>query len=754
MPILGELNSFPNLVPAAIGKRLLKKINSFFETSSEPVGANAFVLRLEAYLDLTNQHLDFDELKRPSWKAKWRGFAGALATERFSTFQEYATFNTARRLLATIGDDSTLDLAFPTRGSDVSCPQLLAHKQLFESADLSPERVEFWNGWSARNKRQEGISFRFHTLHRRLGGPFCNSLLIACRGYVRGRNIQRIPCVNELADYLSIVPGEIVAADFQRPDFVEHIISQFMLWYFRTGEANGTTLNHLFTSWSTFVHFLEEQVLAIHWAMPTCAVPRPEVPRVSGARTHTKTKGGIEFKYKLLTEVPLTTTDQEAIELLWREIRRDVELITAWARAEADCVWNRRTRRTALAETGIACVLGETGTNNGNSLRLARSNPEHLAHAAATFEARGYVPGKDFGGQSQYYPQPLSQTAWELGLPSATTLLAHASILVYNHPELTPACLSNLELFDKHGHLIGYQSADAGHYLRGFKRRKGSTLAEQRILLNEESNEIVRRLIDLTQPLRDHLRAIGDDSWRLLFLSTASMGSKPRAGSIEDPTHERGALRDAIARVCGTSVDESRSLADRFTLQRLRSSCGVLVYLETQSVEKMAKALGHTRYSPQLLDRYLPRVLQQFFVERWIRIFQAGILCECLKDSPDLLLLSTGFKSLADATAFLELHALKTVPSHLDNPDIGAEPSLPATKQTVVVFCISTRILTVLLSLQMAVKRSNGGVSGQALRWFRIAEKLIPAIEADDLFLPLLHAARSEAAADIYEVMS
>jgi hypothetical protein len=141
----------------------------------------------------------------------------------------------------------------------------------------------------------------------------------------------------------------------------------------------------------------------------------------------------------------------------------------------------------------------------------------------------------------------------------------------------------------------------------------------------------------------------------------------------------------------------------------------------------MAEALGHAQWEPRLLDHYLPKSLQEFFTERWLRIFQTQILVEALKDSPHILE-ATSFESMSELDEFLENHALRSIPSHLEDPDgIGAEVTGdPASR---VVVCVELGILTVLLSLEGAVRRARHSPCGRAIRWARIAEKLVPHLE-------------------------
>ena len=55
------------------------------------------------------------------------------------------------------------------------------------------------------------------------------------------------------------------------------------------------------------------------------------------------------------------------------------------------------------------------------------------------------------------------------------------------------------------------------------------------------------------------------------------------------------------------------NFANKVTLTKMRASVAVQVYLKTKSTTKMAQALGHTRYRPELLEHYLPEPILDFF---------------------------------------------------------------------------------------------------------------------------------------------
>lgn len=66
--------------------------------------------------------------------------------------------------------------------------------------------------------------------------------------------------------------------------------------------------------------------------------------------------------------------------------------------------------------------------------------------------------------------------------------------------------------------------------------------------------------------------------------------------------------------VSGQCEESMIAFITRLSPTAFRASCGVEVYLDTHSVEAMAKALGHTTYSSALLSSYLPEPILDFFL--------------------------------------------------------------------------------------------------------------------------------------------
>ena len=160
-------------------------------------------------------------------------------------------------------------------------------------------------------------------------------------------------------------------------------------------------------------------------------------------------------------------------------------------------------------------------------------------------------------------------------------------------------------------------------------------MAEQKILLNKETSKLISILLEMTKDIREGLRKDKNSLYKKLFISA-------------------GVNNLLVTDCCYPSFSEKKEPYSSIIKY-------VQVYFETKSTTKMAKAFDHVKYDPQLLSRYLPDSILDFFQRRWILLFQKGIICEAMKDS-DFLLKASNFSDMDKLNKFLENHILKQIP--------------------------------------------------------------------------------------------
>lgn len=519
----------------------------------------------------------------------------------------------------------------------------------------------------------------------------------------------------------------------------------FMTYYLLTKYANGngSKLTTLSDNWhNAFVHFVQSYLIPSGlFVEPWGEFPNFPAKITTGANTHIITsKDGVEVKVKLLTDIPLQLTDEEAMRLLFEKIQTDVDVATQWASWAVNDIWNRYKTRTELSSLGQMVIKGNNSKNNGNKWLADRNNPDYLKNAAATLNYYGHIVSK-IDGQS-ILPTPLLQTAHELGLPNTSALLPHCILLIANHPAITPSFLENLELFDKNGKQTGFIETDGGYKLIGYKRRRGAKLAQQIILLNDTTTSLVEQIIALTTSIREYLKSKKDDNWRYLLLTSREGFTYPsRVKRLSSDCQVKIRVQkfaESLKNTSSLTSEQRIQYAKRFNLSSLRASSGVLVYLRTRSIKEMSQALGHAKLKGQLIERYLPEPILSFFQERWIRIFQAGILVEALKES-DYLMEVSGFESIHELHEFLNIHALK-LPHENQNEMESYSTAFCKKSEEVVRFGVNSSILTMMVSLQQAVQVATKTVHEKAKYWAEISQHLISHIETQESYRPDLQA--------------
>ena len=313
-------------------------------------------------------------------------------------------------------------------------------------------------------------------------------------------------------------------------------------------------------------------------------------------------------------------------------------------------------------------------------------------------------------------------------------LFAIAVKLILNHPEITDSFISNFVYWDEKDNVVGINNTDQGTYLIGYKPRKGKTLAEQKILLNDETSKLISILLEMSVDIRKNLKDNNNDLYKKLFIS-GSVNNLTITGfsnlSFLPNKEPFNNIITYLQEKQNISYDDSVNFSRNVSLTKIRASRGVQVYFETQSTTKMAKALGHTKYDPQLLSRYLPAPILEFFQRRWILLFQKGIICEAMKDS-EFLLKASNFKDMEQLNTFLENHTLKNIPNVSNNKKDNTQSD----DDLKVYISVDEEKIAALLSIGKAIENSKdiNKVSSKAIYWKQLGEEIVKEINNNHIY--------------------
>jgi hypothetical protein len=713
---------------------------------------------LEAFLAVTGQTLDFNG-RTFSPKSVLVDFVGALYSERFmvSTSQKRYKWTVLWRSVVAVACPAAYRLIPPPHSTNPSLWFSQARER-FEAISLDAVQVDLWRGWVCVNGSHVMTWYDFRGLYLRYGKAFAEQLAAACTKFFHRRKAHALPMMQAFACYLGALPDHWTLDMFLSPSRAAGLFAQFLR---NRADAYGERNCQYSTfrdNWVDFSFFAKSFLCNGKLFAKLDKIVELPAKYVDGAITHRRVDPDGKVRIvKLLTDVPLRLSHKEATELVFRNIQADVDSIACWAQKEVDKIWRSRQQRLIRASRGEIKHILPNKVVTGRTLLLDRSRPDWECHACATFEHHGFRPSID-GHLKSLYPHPLGEMATDvLGLPTKGALIPHMALLVIAHPELTDGFFHNLKLYDESGQLEGVAQTDIGWLLDGDKFRRGPEDAEQQVHLSERDSEIVAQVIELTSPLRRYLKSRNDPSWRYLFLHCGKGFSYPRRILPSEETSSRRMdtrLAKSFRANGAISPADSERLAKRFSLTALRASVAVCKYLKEPNLQKLAKLLGHKNVDLRMLQRYLPAPLLAFFQERWMRVFQCGLLVEALKDSP-YLLPATGFASLDEVSEFLNNHALKW-----QSRDAQGEVREPSSKlgrlAEKVVFSVNVENLTLLESLRIAVESAQTErLSQLALLWRDYSVKLFAYIEHShpprDDFQEMLSLARSRASVDLVD---
>jgi hypothetical protein len=708
----------------------------------EVSNAGRVIRTLECYLQVTRQRLGDRSLEDGTLGALAMPIIGALRSKRLIDGHEQWKYLMTRSFLLIFKElkriNKPLEMPSFRNAVSVTDPTIMHWARHFDCEALDAEKLWLWNGWFSVNRTGEWTAFPLYFFYKRLGKAFTQSLFEVLDQYFAARKMSSVMCLRSLGKYVEQYPELLSPSDFKDAAFMTKFWREFFRFFVTTSYAdgNGSQIATIKGQWRAHVFLIKHHLIPSGlFAQPFGDLPCPDIREPRGSRTNIRTtKQGHEIKTKLLTHVPLNVTDAEAIDILFRRIEGDLNEIGRCANWSSADLWQRYLRRLHSAPLGIPRVFPHDEiTGSRTDWAIDRSNPDHLLNASATLAARGYESAKDRRLQ-QLYPQPLTETARELGLPTTDSLLPHCILLVIEHPTITSSFLDKFELYDKNGKMAGFRELDGNVELIGYKARRGSRYAQQIIALSEKSASIVRQIICLTADARNYLRDRGDDQWRYLLLTTRRAFGTPiryrSHGFCKKDIGRPDRIVAELGEISTLSEDERTDLVGRLSLHAVRASAGVLVYLKTKSVGEMAKALGHAQYNSRLLERYLPGPILDFFQERWIRIFQTGILVEAMKESPNLLE-ATDFASMDHLHQYLSNHALKILPQPVIRSSEQSEPVVSAAKKSEVVFGVNETILMALHSLKISVDAATAVVDARATYWVSIYRELASYIRSN-----------------------
>lgn len=705
------------------------------------VQPNLLIKIFEAFCDITSSNVSFISIQHPGFSDLAHGFIGSLFSgEMLDLEQEKIIYHIDAfyRGVGTINPHIMRDERFELN-SGKRRRYLKENKDKFikiwetMKSSLDHERLNYWGGFSIKARKERLTYLALQGIYNEISPELAKSIHKLISENSLKRSLPVVTEYNKFFHYLVKNKHLYNELTFQDRKKIDVLFKSYCRDFF-INELKEKKLNKhsVISRWNEFSGLITEVFIAPGvWVNPISGkLPHIINEGCNAKETHIREDSdGIEVKQKLLTDIPMSVTDKEAIEILFGNISNDINIIKSWAIFKSKDLYQRYLNRKKLALKGkpFTSIKKEFG-------RIAPEDDELICHLAATFEDRGHKQGFDFRFQQR---MNVKDIMYQLGIPqNSYDLDPYKVLLTIEHPEITPDFLRDLELYDKRGNLVGFVEIDGVYWLSGYKDRKTPEHAEQKIKLTDFTAQLVKEAIEVTESVRLSMKAENDDLWRFLFINFSG-GTKKKIRSVNITYNKSQRDRNVAAYInfrneLKNFTNKRGEDLDRYiwkvSLTTIRASSAVLVYLETNDIQKMSKALGHTNVTKDRLREYLPEPILAFFQSRWVRIFQKAIICESMKDS-EYLLKATKFDTIEALHQFLTNHALKKVPKYVMDDNIDDSQNLPNESQ--VYFSVDTGILVSLLSIEKAVKLSpvNKSINGYARYWSKVSELITKEIE-------------------------
>lgn len=523
----------------------------------------------------------------------------------------------------------------------------------YQASNISQERVKYYCGWWVKTHDGENIFLNLSRYYTAYGREYCEMLFtrallyfhkfIHSTGLSKSRHVQAV--LDLLTDcFQSDKQLELLWEPMELNYFIEYAYD-YLYWQ---SIVAGHDQESFHRGWAAILNVVEEFFI-VDGFLPEAQyeLSRGNYKAVVGADVF-----GMQARKNLvsmITPIPLEISNDQAAKQLYVQINEDMNgvLIAAEdARNEILSVYRRRVEASK------------------NDFCLDALSEEEIAYIARcksweeiNYEIEDrYEFSKIFGERKNL--------ATELGLLDSTTLLPFIYLLINEVPAITKSWLMKFQVADKFDQEYGFDPEQFTAVSE--KPRKGPKLAQQNVTLTAKACELLSEIYELTGQARHYLKKIKSAGWKYLLLSSSTGTSAPtRLGKISGMSAQTNC--DSIFAKHIHQVFDTKALAikKRLSLKSMRVTAAVIVYFKTSSVQAMSEALGHETYNPILLDRYLPLEIRQYYLDRWIRLFQCGLIFEAFKGTP-YLLETTGLDSFEQLEGFLSHHQLKPLPAQLN----------------------------------------------------------------------------------------
>ncbi|MFA0403547.1 hypothetical protein [Vibrio sp. 10N.222.52.C12] len=595
----------------------------------------------------------------------------------------------------------------------------------FRKLKVDKAKADYLNGWPVVSKEGKKMEVYLDTLYVNFGEAFTNKVYLALKNHAYTQKSSSLGQASKELKRLFVGfstvynerDGLTIEALLSRNHVQLFFHKVFKVLFVRSQAAQNCPKN-FHTRWRSAICYYTECFINTGvfsephkpFIVPDWKDPKDAAPTFSIGGNATQSES-----LRWFANIPLKIKDEDAVSIIQQRVEGDLAHIKHVCLLKFEELLEREERNKVFQSKGAVKPLS---SNSHNHQFYNLVGTDKLANTVATFYAHG-IAAKDVGYLSflGFYGDA-SQLNTELNLPTKSTLNVLLTLLVIEHPLITPSWLAKWDLFDVNGNMVGYKQVGHQHIAVSYKSRKGATNAQQEVVLNDFSKSIVEFLIQHTRMSREYLKQKGDVNWRKMIL-TATSASVLRPSNLNTTLHNASDFCDWLQdkslfdKSSDITLKYAKTISDIHSLRSIRRHRGFQIYLETRSMDAVAEALGHEKKDAKLLTSYLPKPLMDFFNARWIRQFQNAILLEAMKDS--VYRLDAVNMSAQDIEEFLNNHGISNIPEHFDHgfvqqvtTDNEVSESLEFDQLT---YTISTSLLQLLMAIRLVVESIDDGES-------------------------------------------
>ncbi|WP_408738856.1 hypothetical protein [Vibrio owensii] len=606
----------------------------------------------------------------------------------------------------------------------------------FHKLEIDKTKADYLNGWQVVTKEGKSLEVHLDTLYVHFGEEFTNTVHLALKNYASKQKSSTLRStlglLKKLFSGMSTVYAErdgFTIETYLSCNHVQPFFHKVFKVLFVRSQAALNSPKSFHKQWRSIVGYYTECFINTGvfdgphkpFIVPDWKDPKGKAPIFSVGGNTTQTENDRWF-----ANIPLKIKDEEAVSIIKQRVDRDMAHIRHVCLLKFYELLERENRNKAFLKTGLVKPLS---SNSSNPDYYNTVGVDRLNNTVATFYAHG-IAAKDQYLSFLGFHGNASQFCTELNLPSKSTLSALLTLLVIEHPLITPSWLARWELFDVNGNMVGYKQVGSQHIAVSWKSRKGSTNAQQEVVLNEFSKSVVEFLIQHTYMSREYLKEKRDVNWRKMIL-TATCSSVMCPSSLNSTLHSANDFYDWLRdkslfdKNSDITPEDAQVISNIHSLRSIRRHRGFQIYLRTRSMDAVAEALGHEKKDAKLLTSYLPKPLMDFFNDRWVRQFQNAILLEAMKDS--VYHLDAVNMSTENIEEFLNNHGICNIPEHFDHGFVQQTATDNETSESLafdqLTYTISTSLLQLLLAIRLIVESSDDECSflDIVFHWYKSA---------------------------------